>query len=75
MTGNMPAFASSNSNGIPLAVGFGLSTPEHIAEVTSYADRAVIGSALVNLIDRHEESAQAEAVRKHIGSLSPRKAR
>jgi tryptophan synthase alpha chain len=50
-------------------------TPEHIAEVISYAAGAVIGSALVNLIDRHEQSAQAETVRKYIGSLSPRKAR
>ncbi|HEX6478836.1 MAG TPA: tryptophan synthase subunit alpha [Ktedonobacteraceae bacterium] len=71
----MPAFASSNSHGIPPGVGFDLSTPEHLAEVTSYADGAVIGSALVNLIDQHEESAQAEAVRKYPGSLSPRKAR
>jgi tryptophan synthase alpha chain len=60
---------------IPLAVGFGLSTPEHIAEVTGYADGAVIGSALVNLIDRHEESAQTGAVREYIRSLSPHKAR
>src|SRR5205823_10897184 len=29
---------------LPLAVGFGLSTPEHIAEVTSYAEGAVVGS-------------------------------
>ncbi len=54
---------------IPLAVGFGLSTPAHIAEVTQYADGAVIGSALVNLIDRTAESAQAEVVRHYIQSL------
>jgi tryptophan synthase alpha subunit len=39
------------------------------------ADGTVIGSALINLFDRHEENAQAEAVRKYIDSLSPRKAR
>ncbi len=55
---------------IPLAVGFGLSTPAHIAEVTGYADGAVLGSALVNLIDRHEESAQVEAVKEYIRSLA-----
>lgn len=55
---------------IPLAVGFGLSTPAHIAEVTSYADGSVIGSALVHLIDRHEESAQVGAVREYIRSLA-----
>jgi tryptophan synthase alpha chain len=54
---------------IPLAVGFGLSTPEHIAEVTSYADGAVVGSALVNLIDRHAEEEQVEAVRQYVQSL------
>jgi tryptophan synthase alpha chain len=57
---------------IPLAVGFGLNTPEHIARVTSYADGAVVGSALVNLLDRHAESEQAEAVEQYIRSLSQR---
>ena len=54
---------------LPLAVGFGLSTPEHIAEVTSYADGAVVGSALVNLIDQYDESEQVESVRRYIQSL------
>jgi tryptophan synthase alpha chain len=57
---------------IPLAVGFGLSTPEHIAEVTSYADGAAVGSALVNLIDRHAEGEQVEAVRQYVQSLRQR---
>ncbi len=57
---------------LPLAVGFGLSTPEHIAEVTSYADGAVVGSAVVNLIDKFPASEQAEAVRKYIRSLRSR---
>jgi tryptophan synthase alpha chain len=59
----------TKNHGLPVAVGFGLSTPTHIAEVTSYADGAVVGSALVNLIDQHEESQQVEAVRKYIESL------
>ncbi|GAC1553682.1 MAG: tryptophan synthase subunit alpha [Ktedonobacteraceae bacterium] len=54
---------------LPVAIGFGLSTPEHIAEVTSYADGAVVGSALVHLIDRHADGTQAEAVRHYIQSL------
>jgi tryptophan synthase alpha chain len=57
---------------LPLAVGFGLSTPEHIARVTSYADGAVVGSALVNLIDRYKEDEQVEAVRQYIQSLVQR---
>ena len=35
---------------LPLALGFGISTPEHVAEVGAYADAAVVGSALVALI-------------------------
>jgi tryptophan synthase alpha chain len=34
----------------PIAVGFGISTPEHVLEVCEYADGAVVGSMLVNLI-------------------------
>jgi tryptophan synthase alpha chain len=59
----------TKEHGLPIAVGFGLSTPQHIAEVTSYADGAVVGSALVNLIDRHTENEQVEAVRQYIASL------
>lgn len=35
---------------LPIALGFGLSRPEHVAEVGVYADAAVVGSALVSLI-------------------------
>jgi len=32
---------------LPVALGFGISRPEHVAEVTAFADAAVVGSALV----------------------------
>lgn len=35
---------------LPIALGFGISRPEHVAEVGRYADAAVVGSALVSLI-------------------------
>ncbi len=54
---------------LPLVVGFGLSTPEHIAEVTGYADGAVVGSAIVKLIEEHKGSEQIEAVKRYIQSL------
>ncbi len=57
---------------LPLAVGFGLSTPEHIAEVTSYSQGAVVGSALVNLIHQNKESEQVAAVKLYIASLRKR---
>ncbi|HWW76839.1 MAG TPA: tryptophan synthase subunit alpha [Pyrinomonadaceae bacterium] len=38
---------------LPVAVGFGISSPEHVAEVWRYADAAVVGSALVSEIEKH----------------------
>jgi tryptophan synthase alpha chain len=35
---------------LPIAVGFGISRPEHVREVGRWADAAVVGSALVSLI-------------------------
>jgi tryptophan synthase alpha chain len=35
---------------MPIALGFGISRPEHVAEVCTYADAAVVGSALVSVI-------------------------
>jgi tryptophan synthase alpha chain len=35
---------------LPIALGFGISRPEHVAEVCAYADAAVVGSALVQMI-------------------------
>ena len=41
----------------PVAVGFGISQPEHVAEVCRMANGAVVGSAVVSLIDREKKSA------------------
>jgi tryptophan synthase alpha chain len=41
---------------LPIALGFGISRPEHVAEVTAYADAAVVGSALVSLIGENGRS-------------------
>ena len=38
---------------LPLALGFGISRPEHVAEVGRWADAVVVGSALVNVIAEH----------------------
>ena len=55
--------------GLPLAVGFGISTPEHVAELTNYVDGVVVGSALLKLIDQHIELEQINAVQRYISSL------
>ena len=38
---------------LPLAVGFGVSTPEQVRQVAALADAVVVGSALVKLIETH----------------------
>ncbi len=42
---------------LPLAVGFGISTPEQVAAVSRLADGVVVGSALVACVERHAGSA------------------
>jgi tryptophan synthase alpha chain len=41
---------------MPIALGFGLSSPQHVAEVGAFADAAVVGSALVDTIARESTS-------------------
>jgi tryptophan synthase alpha chain len=38
--------------GLPVALGFGISRPEHVTEVGAFADAAVVGSALVQVVAR-----------------------
>ena len=40
----------------PLALGFGFSTPEHVRAVGAWADAAVVGSALVQVVADHGSS-------------------
>jgi tryptophan synthase alpha chain len=54
---------------LPVAVGFGISTAEHVAQVGEFADAAVIGSAIVELIERSTPEAAPEAVARFIKGL------
>ncbi len=47
--------------GLPLAVGFGISKPEHAAEAGRVADAFVVGSAFVRIIEQLGDSPQLEA--------------
>jgi len=44
---------------LPVAVGFGIRTPEQAAEVARTADAAVVGSALVSEVARHLDASGA----------------
>jgi len=37
---------------LPIALGFGVSTPEHVRAVGEFADAAVVGSAIVGLVEK-----------------------
>jgi len=45
---------------LPLAVGFGISRPEHVAELGSQVEAVVVGSAFVRLIERNADNPSLE---------------
>jgi tryptophan synthase alpha chain len=54
---------------LPIAVGFGISTAEHVAAVGEFADAAVIGSAIVALIEKSDPGTEAAAVSAFLRGL------
>ncbi|HEY3861183.1 MAG TPA: tryptophan synthase subunit alpha [Verrucomicrobiae bacterium] len=54
--GEMTARIRAHTN-LPIAVGFGISTPAQAREVARNADAVVVGSAIVNQIDKNGQSA------------------
>jgi tryptophan synthase alpha chain len=55
---------------LPIAVGFGISTAEQVAEVGSYAEGAVVGSAIVEAVERAAPEGKApQAVAELVGRL------
>ena len=45
---------------LPLAVGFGISRPEHVAELSGQVEAVVVGSAFVRCIERNSDNASLE---------------
>jgi tryptophan synthase alpha chain len=54
---------------LPVAVGFGVRTPDQAAAIARVADGVVVGSAIVELVGQHGQDAP-EPVRAYIASLS-----
>jgi tryptophan synthase alpha chain len=44
------------STELPIGVGFGITTPEQAAAVATFADAAVVGSAIMRVVDAHRGS-------------------
>ena len=54
---------------LPVAVGFGISNSEHVAQVAEFADAAVVGSAIVGLIEGSTAETAPGAVARFIEGL------
>jgi tryptophan synthase alpha chain len=54
---------------LPVALGFGVSTPEHVKAVGEFADAAVVGSAIVALIEKTAAEDAARAVGEFVNRL------
>jgi tryptophan synthase alpha chain len=57
---------------LPLAVGFGISKPEHVQEVAKIADGVVIASALINHLDAVPEAEQPTAATAYLRAMTGR---
>ncbi len=57
--------------GTPIAVGFGISNAEHVAAVGKFADAAIVGSALVALIEKTAPAEAPAAAGRFIAGLRP----
>jgi tryptophan synthase alpha chain len=51
---------------LPLAVGFGLSSPEQVRQAQSLADAAVVGSALVRAVEERYTKQGGEAIEEFV---------
>ncbi len=53
---------------LPLAVGFGINTPEQSRDIAKIADGVIVGSAIVKIIEEHGENA-ADALKEYVSSM------
>lgn len=55
---------------LPLGVGFGISTREHVEQVGRIADAAIVGSAIIAAIDAAAPGMAAQGVREYVEDVS-----
>jgi tryptophan synthase alpha chain len=55
---------------LPLAIGFGISTPEHVRQASALADGVVVASALINHLDRLPPEEQVAAATAFVRQLA-----
>jgi len=60
------------SGGVPIAVGFGVSTREHFLSVGEVAEGVVIGSQYITVLEGAAQGERPEAVRKYTAEITGR---
>ena len=70
ITTDLPALVKviRENTGIPCAIGFGISTPEQARKMASIADGAIVGSAIVRIIEKEGRNAP-EAVGRYVKEM------
>ena len=58
---------------LPIAVGFGVSTAEHVASIGQLCEAAVIGSAIVDVIERAPPGECVRRVREYVEEVTGRR--
>lgn len=56
------------NSSVPCAVGFGISTPEQAAKMAGISDGAIVGSAIIKLVEQYGKNA-ADPVGKYVKSI------
>ena len=61
-----------STTGLPVGVGFGVSSPEQVETIAEYADAVIVGSAIVRIIEEHGNNKDIllKELSGFIGSLS-----
>lgn len=55
-----------NTTDKPVCVGFGISTPSHVATVSGFSEGAVIGSSLVDILYKEPEQNRANIIKETV---------
>jgi len=45
-----------NFTDLPVGIGFGISSPEHVREVAEYSDAVIVGSAIIKIIEKNSNN-------------------
>jgi tryptophan synthase alpha chain len=55
---------------LPIAVGFGISAPEHVSALRGTADGIVVGSAAIDVVTNARRERRADDLREFVASLA-----